>query len=447
MVLEASGARRQGYDFAAHRGNIVAALNDYGKALADIGLGSGLHQHTGTAVETRDEVYAVMESVDTRVFKFAPDVGQLQKGGADAAKVVKDFAAITVHMHLKDFVNGPHMGGYSPLGLGTVDLKSILETMEQANPTANIMHELDGSRNMPYTARQTAEISKWYLQKLGYMQPPMSTSPKNTIDRRTLLKQGAGLLAAPWILPRIGLKAASERITVASIGVGIMGNGNLRRMVSNPDLQVVAVCDVDEWRLNDAKNTVETAYAAETKRGNYKGCAATKDFREILARPDIDAVLIATGDRWHAVISTMAAKAGKDVYCEKPVSLTIHESRVLVDTFRRHNRILQGGFQQRSVDDFAAARHLIQIGRIGTLKNIHCHWYGTSNVLNLPAEPTPPGLDWDMWLGPAPYHPFNSRYHPVGQRGSRTVPWDIQRDFAGGSITSNGCITWTSRSG
>ena len=168
IVIEAGGAKRAGYDFAAHRANIVAALNDYGKALADLGVGSGLHQHTGTAIETRDEVYAVMESVDTRVFKFAPDVGQLQKGGADAAKVVKDFASITVHMHLKDFVNGPHMGGYSPLGLGMVDLKSILETMEQANPKANIMHELDGSRNMPYTARQTAEISKWYLQKLGY---------------------------------------------------------------------------------------------------------------------------------------------------------------------------------------------------------------------------------------------------------------------------------------
>lgn len=168
MVIEAGGAKREGYDFAAHRANIVASLNDYGKAMADLGLGSGLHQHTGTTIETRDEVYAVMESVDTRVFKFAPDVGQLQKGGADAAKVVKDFASITVHMHLKDFVNGPHMGGYSPLGLGQVDLKSILETMEQANPKANIMHELDGSRNMPYTARQTAEISKWYLQKLGY---------------------------------------------------------------------------------------------------------------------------------------------------------------------------------------------------------------------------------------------------------------------------------------
>ena len=169
MVIAVRGAKRESYDFAAHRANIVSALNDYGKAMADLGLGSGLHQHTNTPIETRDEVYAVMESVDTRVFKLAPDVGQLQKGGADAAKVVKDFASITVHMHLKDFVNGPHMGGYSPLGIGMVDLKSILETMEQANPKANIMHELDGSRNMPYTARQTAEISKWYLQKLGYM--------------------------------------------------------------------------------------------------------------------------------------------------------------------------------------------------------------------------------------------------------------------------------------
>ena len=266
----------------------------------------------------------------------------------------------------------------------------------------------------------------------------MGNGLKNGIGRRTLLKRGGALLAASWILPRVGLKAASERINVASIGVGIMGNGNLRRMLSNPDLQLVGVCDVDEWRLNDARDTVETAYAMETKRGNYKGVMATKDFREILARPDVDAVLIATGDRWHAVISTMAAKAGKDVYCEKPVSLTIHESRVMVDTFRRHNRILQGGFQQRSVDDFATARRLIQNGRIGTLKTIYCTWYGTSQVLNLPAEPIPAGVDWDMWLGPAPYHPFNSRYHPVGQRGSRTVPWDIQRDFAGGSITSNG---------
>ena len=275
----------------------------------------------------------------------------------------------------------------------------------------------------------------------------MGIGLKNGIDRRTLLKRGGGLLAASWILPRVGLKAASERINVASIGVGIMGNGNLRRMLSNPDLQVVAVCDVDEWRLNDARDTVETAYALETKRGNYKGAMATKDFREILARPDVDAVLIATGDRWHAVISTMAARAGKDVYCEKPVSLTIHESRVMVDTFRRHNRIFQGGFQQRSVDDFAAARRLMQNGRIGTLKNIYCNWFGTSQALNLPPETPPPGLDWDMWLGPSPDHPFNSRYHPVGQRGSepyRGISSETSRAAASRPMAR---IIWISRSG
>jgi inosose dehydratase len=167
MVVAVKGAKREAYDFAAHRANIVAALNDYGKALADIGLGSGLHQHTNTPIETRDEVYAVMEKVDTRVFKFAPDVGQLQKGGADAAKVIKDFLPITVHMHLKDFVGGEHMAGYCPLGLGKVDLKAILDMME-GHPDANVMHELDGSAKMPYTPHETASMSRTYLQKLGH---------------------------------------------------------------------------------------------------------------------------------------------------------------------------------------------------------------------------------------------------------------------------------------
>jgi inosose dehydratase len=168
MVLNANGVKRPGYNFAEHRATIVASLNEYAKAMNDIGLGAGLHQHTGTAIDLTDEVYAVMENVDTRYLKFAPDTGQLQKSGSDAAKVVKDFAAITVHMHLKDWKGWEHMGGYVPLGEGKVDLKSILETVEKANPTANVMHELDGSANMPYTPRQTAEISKKYLQSLGY---------------------------------------------------------------------------------------------------------------------------------------------------------------------------------------------------------------------------------------------------------------------------------------
>ncbi|PYR57751.1 MAG: xylose isomerase [Acidobacteria bacterium] len=168
VVLAPNGVKRDGYNFQEHRQAIVASLDEYAKAVTDLGLGTGLHQHTGTCVETRDEVYAVMEAVNTMHLKFAPDVGQLQKGGADAAKVVKDFLPITVHMHLKDFVGGPHFAGYCPLGQGKVDLKAILDMMESANPKANVMVELDGSANQPYTPLETAQISKAYLQKLGY---------------------------------------------------------------------------------------------------------------------------------------------------------------------------------------------------------------------------------------------------------------------------------------
>jgi inosose dehydratase len=168
MVLAPNGVKREAYTFADHRAGIVSGLNEFAKAMNDLGLGAGLHQHTGTAVESRDETYAVMEAVDTRYVKFAPDVGQLQKGGADAAKVVKDFASITVHMHLKDFKGWEHFAGYCPLGQGKVDLKAILDTVEASTPTANIMHELDGSANAPYTPLQTAEIGKQYLQGLGY---------------------------------------------------------------------------------------------------------------------------------------------------------------------------------------------------------------------------------------------------------------------------------------
>ncbi|MSO56826.1 MAG: sugar phosphate isomerase/epimerase [Acidobacteria bacterium] len=167
-LVQSPNGPRKGYVFSEHKANIISALNDYGKAVNDMGLGTGLHQHTGTAVETRDETYEVLNAVDTRYMHFAPDIGQAQKGGTDAAQLVKDFSKIIDHMHLKDFKGWEHMGGYTPLGEGKVDLKSVLETMERANPNANIMHELDGSANMPYTPRQTAEISKKYLQSLGY---------------------------------------------------------------------------------------------------------------------------------------------------------------------------------------------------------------------------------------------------------------------------------------
>jgi inosose dehydratase len=167
-VVNAGGVDRKNFDFKAAKQNIISGLNEHGKALQDIGLQAGLHQHTGSAVDNRDEVYAVMEAIDTRHIKFAPDVGQLQKAGADAAQVIKDFLPIVVHMHLKDYSGGEHFQGYCPLGQGKVDLVRILTMMDEAHPDADVMVELDGSPNQPYTPRQTAEISKAFLQKQGY---------------------------------------------------------------------------------------------------------------------------------------------------------------------------------------------------------------------------------------------------------------------------------------
>ena len=168
LVLAPNSVKRAEYKFADNKANIVAALNDYAKAVNDVGLGTGLHQHTGTAVDSEEEVYAVMHAVDTKHCKFAPDVGQLQKGGSDAAKVVKDFKDILVHMHLKDFVGGEYFAGYCPLGQGKVDLVSILNTTESAGRPVNVMVELDRAPSTPITALETATTSKAYLKKQGY---------------------------------------------------------------------------------------------------------------------------------------------------------------------------------------------------------------------------------------------------------------------------------------
>ncbi len=177
LVIAVNGRRSPGqgrgpqvpdtFDFPANKSNMVAALNDYGMAVADLGLRAGLHQHTGTVIEKHDEVYGIMESVNTKYMNFAPDVGQLQKGGSDAAQVVKDFAKITTHMHLKDYSNGKYMAGYCPLGMGVVDIESILNTLEEAGNHPDVIHELDRG-NAPMTARETAAFSKAYLMKLGY---------------------------------------------------------------------------------------------------------------------------------------------------------------------------------------------------------------------------------------------------------------------------------------
>ena len=159
----------QGYSYNDHKQNIVTTLNELGKAITDIGLIAALHQHTGTAVETRDETYATMEAVDTRYVKFGPDIGQLQKGGVDPVAVVKAFLPVVQHMHLKDWVGGPSMAGYCPLGLGKVDLVGILNLMEGRKLEGMIMVELDRGGEMPYAPRETAQIAHDWLARNGVM--------------------------------------------------------------------------------------------------------------------------------------------------------------------------------------------------------------------------------------------------------------------------------------
>jgi inosose dehydratase len=167
-VIGPNNVKRAEFTFADHKATIVATLNEIGKALDGIGVIGALHQHTDTCVETRDETYAVMEAVDTRYVKFGPDVGQLQKGGADPVRVVKDFLPAIHHVHMKDFDGGPHYLGYCPLGQGKVDIAAICDLLEGAGHDIMVMAELDPTKGMPLAPLDAARVNRDALQKLGY---------------------------------------------------------------------------------------------------------------------------------------------------------------------------------------------------------------------------------------------------------------------------------------
>ena len=167
-VVIGPNGRGRNYDFNAVKQNIVATLNEMCKALADIGVIGALHQHTGTTVELRDEVYAVMEAVDTKYVKFGPDIGQLQKGGSDPVKVVKDFLPAIAHVHLKDYDGGPYWTNYCPLGRGKVDIPAILELLETQENLKIAMVELDSGGQPPLTPLEAATMSKLFLKTQGY---------------------------------------------------------------------------------------------------------------------------------------------------------------------------------------------------------------------------------------------------------------------------------------
>ncbi|NLH40338.1 MAG: Gfo/Idh/MocA family oxidoreductase [Planctomycetes bacterium] len=244
----------------------------------------------------------------------------------------------------------------------------------------------------------------------------MRHDKNTTTTRRRFLARGAlaaGAVALPYYVPASalggnGAVAPSERIVMGGIGLGGRGSYDLGYMLTEPDVQWVAVCDVHKGRREAAKNTVDSKY------GN-KDCAAYSDMRQLLAeRADVDAVLIATGDRWHALASILAMRAGKDVYCEKPSCLTMTQGQAVVETAKRYGRIYQTGAQRLSEANHVFAIEMARSGRLGPIHTVYadCRW--RDGLLHdwLPAEPEPAKeeLDWDLWLGPCPWRPYNAGY-------------------------------------
>jgi predicted dehydrogenase len=222
--------------------------------------------------------------------------------------------------------------------------------------------------------------------------------------------------------------------------MGFIGMGKQNRYLLGKFLhkgtQVVAVCDVDTTRRESAKQIVDDAYARKALAG-YQGCATYSDFRELLARKDIDAVCVATPDHWHAIIVIAAAKAKKDIFCEKPLSLTIPEARAMVKAVRKHQRVLQTGSMQRSAPEFYKACMLVRNGRLGPIKQVIVDVGTSSRWCDLPEEPMEPGLDWNMWLGPAPLRGYNSILSPRGI--PKDFPaWRDYREYSGGGMTDWG---------
>jgi len=257
---------------------------------------------------------------------------------------------------------------------------------------------------------------------------------KKGVTRREFIKGAGraslGALAFPYIVPATalgaeGAVAPSNRIVMGAIGVGGQGTGNMRRFLGDGSVQMVAVCDVDKSHREAARGIVNEKY------GN-QDCADYNDFRELLARDDIDAVCIGTPDHWHGLVCIAAAKAGKDMYCEKPLVNTIAEGRAVCNAVTRHGRVLQTGSHERSRHSVRFACELVRNGRIGKLHTMRVNLPWDGRDLSFPPQlmPVPEGFDYDMWLGPTPWAPYNEhRCHFF---------FRYILDYSGGEVTDRG---------
>ncbi len=253
-------------------------------------------------------------------------------------------------------------------------------------------------------------------------------------SRRCFLKTTGAAVAAPYIITSTALgnadrPAASDRIVMGGIGIGNMGRGDQSDFLNRKDVQYVALCDVrDEFR-EKAKATVDNKY------GN-KDCTTYNDFRELLARSDIDAVHIATPDHWHAVMAIEACRQGKDVYCQKPETLTLREGPLIIAAARRYGRVFSGG-SQRVLGDYRKYVDPVWAGEFGRINSINVNVDPLPKLCNLPAEEMAEKIDWNLWLGPAPWAPYNSK-RCSGSFSINGSSWRSFSDYSGGGMTDWG---------
>ncbi len=266
-----------------------------------------------------------------------------------------------------------------------------------------------------------------------------------SVSRRRFLKTSAFSLALPALVPGsvMGKNPPSERVNVGLIGCGNQSRADAPRMMALDDTQLVAVCDVNragrEYRIPEhhrgrvpVQKEVNEYYAEKTGNAHYHGCDAYEDFREVLGRSDIDAVMIVTPDHWHALMTCMAAKAGKAIYCQKPLSLTVHDGQQMVKAVRKYNVVLQTGSQYRSNPVVRRVAELVRNGRIGKVERATAivNSNGAGPGVDWKPMPVPEGFNYDMWLGPAPKEPYH-----VDRCFYR---FRFILDYSGGQVTNTG---------
>jgi predicted dehydrogenase len=250
-------------------------------------------------------------------------------------------------------------------------------------------------------------------------------------SRRNFIKTAVVPLSVPFIIPSgVWMSPPSNRITIGFIGMGKQSVWLLQKFM--PLTQVLAVCDVDTTRRDNAQKVVRKYYTANKDKG-LADCQGYKDYRELLSRKDIDTVCIATPDHWHTTAILAALQSGKDVYCEKPLTHNIQEAIDVITDVDKYHRVLQTGSMQRSMKEFRIACELVQNGCIGKIDHVECSIGGPPIPCDLPEEKMEPGLDWNLWLGPAPMRPYNSILSPRGVHDHYPL-WRSYKEYGTGGV-------------